>query len=515
MSRRNWYNSDIVTAVLVFAVVMAVIVALSVAVRGASTEALGASSSAGTALRLSQPTSQATSAQRLATSASFHSSVCRIQNAHGNQLDVGSGMLIEKNADGSRGVVLTCGHLFADGVGQVVVAFPDGRTHGARLLAVDRQADLAALLIANPAAQPAKVSEKTGTGGPLTACGFGPSGVYRCTAGRLLGHSQATGQENLMLEGAVRSGDSGGAVFDARGRLVAVVWGESCGVTYASTGGPLRRFLAKVLGRPLPHEAYLVPKAVCPGGTCPVPRQPQGQDTNPDTERLDQLARQIEALETNKQDRGEYLTRGDLKAYLQEEQLPELDRFATQQDIQRVESESAARHESILSRIHAMAQSAATGASGISLGKAAGTAAVGLLGLSGPAGWAVVAAAAVGGGLLGRYLKKRKGGSSRLATGRTARKFRKSQHEANQTEQSQPVEREDREARELLQLSQLEGRDPLQDALAGRLALDRLDAIAESDRDPPAAAWADRLRRELRERFNEVAPTKFTVGASC
>ena len=76
-----------------------------------------------------------------------------------------------------------------------------------------------------------------------------------------------------------------------------------------------------------------------------------------------------------------------------------------------------------------------------------------------------------------------------------------------------PIERDDREARELLRLSQLEGRDPLQDAVAGRLALDRLDAIAESDADPNQVAWADGLRRELRERFNEIAPTKFKINA--
>jgi len=75
----------------------------------------------------------------------------------------------------------------------------------------------------------------------------------------------------------------------------------------------------------------------------------------------------------------------------------------------------------------------------------------------------------------------------------------------------QPIERDDDEARQLLRLSQLEGRDPLQDAVAGRLVLDRLDATAESDTNPQKASWADELRRELRERFNEIAPTKFSV----
>jgi hypothetical protein len=78
-------------------------------------------------------------------------------------------------------------------------------------------------------------------------------------------------------------------------------------------------------------------------------------------------------------------------------------------------------------------------------------------------------------------------------------------------ETQQPIDRDDRESRELLRLSQLEGRDPLQDAVAGRLALDRLDALAEGD-DPVRAGWANELRRELRERFNDIAPTKWELA---
>jgi hypothetical protein len=67
------------------------------------------------------------------------------------------------------------------------------------------------------------------------------------------------------------------------------------------------------------------------------------------------------------------------------------------------------------------------------------------------------------------------------------------------------------EARQLLQLSQLEGRDPLQDAVAGRIALDRLDALAEGNASDEQSRWADELRRELRERFNDISPTKFQI----
>jgi hypothetical protein len=78
-------------------------------------------------------------------------------------------------------------------------------------------------------------------------------------------------------------------------------------------------------------------------------------------------------------------------------------------------------------------------------------------------------------------------------------------------EEQQPIERDDVEARQLLRLSQLEGRDPLQDAVAGRIALDRLDALAEGHTNDEQARWADELRRELRERFNDISPTKFQI----
>jgi deoxyribodipyrimidine photolyase len=83
---------------------------------------------------------------------------------------------------------------------------------------------------------------------------------------------------------------------------------------------------------------------------------------------------------------------------------------------------------------------------------------------------------------------------------------------AVETATFQPIERNLDEATQLLQLSRLEGRDPLQDALMGRLAGDRL----ESDSDNPSIDatirnYARDLRRELAERFNEIAPTKMSA----
>src|SRR5690606_39016998 len=109
-----------------------------------------------------------------------------------------------------------------------------------------------------------EVEQSTIAAGNLTACGFGPIGAYRCVAGPTLGYTEGPGQTSVRIGGAVRSGDSGGGVFDNRGRLVAVVWGESGGVTYASTGRPLGRFLERVLGRRVD------------GGTSPPSSTPSG-----------------------------------------------------------------------------------------------------------------------------------------------------------------------------------------------------------------------------------------------
>lgn len=327
--------------------------------------------------------------------------VCRIVNQVGGANNLGSGTLIDKTADGREGLVLTCAHLFSEGTGEVVVSFADGSRHRARLIDVDRQADLAALSIATPRGTPVAITSELQRHAKYYACGYGPLGVYRCVAGLSRGQALSTGQVSLRIDGAVRSGDSGGGVFDEQGRLVAVIWGEAEGVTYASYGQPLRRFLSRVLGR----RTQVVYS--CPNGVCPQqPTQPRSPPRSPPTAtdaRWSELQRQIEELRTQKQDRGDYVTRAELPAW---------DAYVRDEDLQRFEQESANRHASLLDRIQGLGRSAA--------GKAVGPAAVSLLGLSGPMGWAVLAASSVGGWLIGRQWKRASG-----AGGRRRRRFRR------------------------------------------------------------------------------------------
>lgn len=255
--------------------------------------------------------------------------VCRVQNRLATFNNVGSGTLVDKTDDGGEGLVLTCAHLFSEGVGTVVVEFPGGKTHGAKLVAIDHEADLAALAISNPDCERAPVAFEIQPTTQLQACGFGPHGEYRCAQGAVVGEANNTGQTSVLVGDAVRSGDSGGGVFDEQGNLVAVVWGEAGGVTYASTGAPLRRFLDRVLGKRTTF-VYRCPNGVCPrvpqGGGMPLVTQPLVTPAPPATEfdaagtpksspGLEEIKARIAALERGKQDRGDYVTHGELAGW--------------------------------------------------------------------------------------------------------------------------------------------------------------------------------------------------------
>ena len=66
--------------------------------------------------------------------------------------NIGSGTLIEPD------LVLTCGHLFDDGVGKVTVSFSDGIHYEAKLLKRDAVWDLAAIRIAAVGLRPVRIA---------------------------------------------------------------------------------------------------------------------------------------------------------------------------------------------------------------------------------------------------------------------------------------------------------------------------------------------------------------------
>lgn len=162
----------------------------------------------------------------------------------------GSGTLVRKTD--RIGTILTCAHLFSDSRSDIVVMFPES-SHRANLVRLDKANDLAVLEIQPPACQPFPLGPDPQ--GPLTAGGFGPNGQLRFIRGRINGHTSPP-HVSTVISGSVRSGDSGGGVFDDQNRIVGVVWGESQGETYVTCGEPVRAILASV------------EEKVCYGGQC-------------------------------------------------------------------------------------------------------------------------------------------------------------------------------------------------------------------------------------------------------
>lgn len=170
-------------------------------------------------------------------------SVARIVHEERAGASIGSGTLVA--SDRRAAWFLTCAHLF-DGPGKTRVLL-GGVAATARVVAIDRPHDLALLQTVPFDVESVSVSATTPTG-DLIACGFGGEGVFRSVRGPVTGRAIASGARHpsMRIRGAVRSGDSGGPVFDRRGRLVAVVWGERGGETYAMGGEPLRQMFSRL-----------------------------------------------------------------------------------------------------------------------------------------------------------------------------------------------------------------------------------------------------------------------------
>lgn len=175
-----------------------------------------------------------------------HSATCRIVNTLPSGVRcIGSGTLVDREE--KYGLIITCQHLFQEGVGTIRVGFSNGETFWGRLLHQDRAADLAALLIARPSADPVPVATNLPQPGEeVWSCGYGPDGRYGCNRGRVVGYvrtAQMSSWETLELTGQARQGDSGGPVLNARGELVAVLWGTDGRTVDGTYCGRVDRFL--------------------------------------------------------------------------------------------------------------------------------------------------------------------------------------------------------------------------------------------------------------------------------
>jgi len=202
-----------------------------------------------------------------------HPAVVRVIVPERGATSYGSGTLVDVR--GEHGLVLTNWHVVSDGISPPTVLFADGFRSPARVIKVDRDWDLAALVIWRPNVDPVPVAtEPPRPGEVLAIAGYG-QGPYRLASGRCtnyLAPNTRLPREMVELAAAARQGDSGGPIFNRRGELAGVLWGEGNGYTTGSYCGRVRRFLSAVVPNgELPTDgAPLVavpPRAVARRGT--------------------------------------------------------------------------------------------------------------------------------------------------------------------------------------------------------------------------------------------------------
>ena len=196
---------------------------------------------------------------------------------------------------------------------------------------------------------------------------------------------------SLTIQGAVRPGDSGGGVLNARGQLVGVVWGQRDGLTYATCGRPVREFLERVFAAES-HVAKQPPIANSPQSPAPSPHDRlarlvnRNRSAHPIARRQETRQRRLPA--TRRSQRLPAATNAIVPQIRCERNSPRHDRTG---------STASSRFERARSKN--IAASRVGFFEGLSFGKLL----VGALGLSGPLAAAVI----IAGGLAGRRIKKR------------------------------------------------------------------------------------------------------------
>ena len=421
--------------------------------------------------------------------------VVRVSNRQGATQALGSGTLVDKNRE--HGLVLTCAHLFDDGVGTVVVQFAGGKSYGAKVLEIDRAWDLAALLIYAPNVEPVAVADATPRiGTALESCGYGVDGRLWCNRGRLLRAVTAQGTptpESFELSGSARQGDSGGPVLDGERRLVGVLFGANGQVVAATGCGPVRRFLARFSSRfraATPSaRANEKPATEAPQFPRPLPdvspKTDSAEPNNSSVERsLAQLAERVEAAHERW---------NEAQAAIAEQRGT----IATWQS----------RWQSLDTRIGSLAslvdgdalritirdivdRSAGTSAGGISAGLWATVwpLLAGALGLSTPPTAAFVA------WKLFRLL---------IGRARRKRQSRSSMQSMPSTKARRGSLLNDDYARQLVEVFQHSGRSPVQDATLGREYNEELRR-AEASSDGALARFAKTVRDRVETRFHRI-----------
>ncbi len=417
----------------------------------------------------------------------MHPAVAKVVSTRGRQQKHGSGTLVDCGGGiQGAGLVVTCAHVLCSGFDTVVV-FPSGVRCQAAIVATDALHDCALLRIQTPA--DVRGMPLAGTyarvGEMATWAGYGGQAGYASGTASVAGYRG----DWLAARGRVRNGDSGGPLCTARG-LVGVV----CEVSQAPgepwmIHGPQVLWIRSFIRQRAPEFLRNAGEEREPSEERKTEAPPSGGEVTAveSPARSTALTPQISTLA------------GEVRSVLQR-----LDRFAKAKEVAEtvIRSAEATGVKEVIKRA---APAAAARWAPWLLPALAGAS-------TGPVGWALVV------GVAALWRRTRKSQRRRIDGGKRS--------ESESAFGSSPFVSPDRpsggagddfprrlprdnvEAEQFLRLSRLEGRDPVHDALVGRLAYDELDKWIE--KDGSEAGFARDLKKTLQDRFNAFVPLAMT-----
>jgi len=216
-------------------------------------------------------------------------------------------MISNRGAGGGSGVylgrslVVTCDHLFRDSrsgkqqTGRIIVSFSDGQASQAVVLKQDSEWDLAILRVEHPPHNLPSVewaTEMPKVGDQVISCGFGSGGKVCWNVGRIKGFGRSKNgssgpADTMILSGQARGGDSGGPIFNAKGRICGVLWGSSNTEVVGTQVGRCLKFGGDWFRRPSSRPVESSPQATSPQ------RPPSNEKTTAEVARL---SKQIASL---------------------------------------------------------------------------------------------------------------------------------------------------------------------------------------------------------------------------
>lgn len=218
-----------------------------------------------------------------------HPAVVRIIVPENGSTSYGSGTLVD--VTGMHGLVVTNWHVVSEAVSPPTVLFPDGFRSLAQVVRADHDWDLAALVVWRPNVEPVRLASAAPRPGErLSIAGYG-KGPYRLASGpctNYLAPNTRLPREMVELQVIARQGDSGGPIFNQRGELAGVLWGEGNGYTTGSYCGRVRQFLSTIVpadSRPIENQptAIAAPRiatAEQPAGTLVSIQTPAPANSN-------------------------------------------------------------------------------------------------------------------------------------------------------------------------------------------------------------------------------------------